>query len=362
MDSFEVNKILGALLGTCLVLLAVHIAAGAVFAPEKPAKPGYVVAMTEEQPAAASGKTPAEAPIETLLASASVAHGQQIAKECELCHNLGKGQGTKIGPDLYGVVGRKVASEAGFNYTAALKDSSVAKSGNGTWTFDKLNKWLTDPRADVAGTAMTFAGLSSEKQRADVIAFLNSNSDKPLPLPKVAQTPPPTKTATAANEPVKPAAAAPAKASFESLVATASIPRGKQIVKECELCHNLVQGQGPKIGPDLYGVVGRKVASQPGFNYTAALKAKGGTWTLDALNKWLTDPRADVPGTAMTFAGLSSEKERADVVAYLNSNSAKPLPLQKAGGSEPAQAAKPAQPVQPAQSSGGPAAPAPAPK
>jgi cytochrome c len=188
MDSFDINKVLGALLGTCLLLLAVHIASGAIFAAPVPAKPGYVIQVKQEQPSTPSGGTagaaPAEQPIENLLASASVQRGTQVAKQCELCHNLGKGQGAKIGPDLYGVVGRPVASEPGFAYTAALK----AKGG--TWTFDALNVWLTDPRADVPGTAMTFAGLPSEKQRADVIAYLNSNSDNPLPLPKAAQSAP----------------------------------------------------------------------------------------------------------------------------------------------------------------------------
>jgi cytochrome c len=217
MDSFEINKILGALLGTCMVLLAVHIASGAVFAPQVPAKPGYVVEVKQEAttaPSGGAGAAPAAQPIENLLASASVQQGAQTAKECELCHNLGKGQGAKIGPDLYGVVGRKVASEAGFNYSSALKDSSVAKSGDGTWTFDALNVWLLNPRADVPGTLMTFAGINSEKQRADVIAYLNSNSDKPLPLPKAAQAQPgPANASNApagANPPAAPAANAPA--------------------------------------------------------------------------------------------------------------------------------------------------------
>jgi cytochrome c len=184
MDSFEINKILGALLGTCLVLLAVHIASGAIFAPPVPAKPGYQIEVKQEQQPGQPAAAPAAQPIETLLASASTERGAAVAKQCELCHNLGKGQGAKIGPDLYGVVGRKVASEEGFNYSSALK----AKGG--TWTFDTLNPWLTNPRADVPGTLMTFAGISNEHQRADVIAYLNSNSDNPLPLPKAAQNQP----------------------------------------------------------------------------------------------------------------------------------------------------------------------------
>jgi len=189
MNSFEINKILGAVLGTCLFLLAVHIASGAIFSPPVPAKPGYEVTVKEEQPAKGGEAAPAAQPIETLLASASAEHGAQVAKQCTICHNLQEGQGPKVGPDLYGVVGRQVASVTGFNYTAALK----AKGG--TWTFGALNAWLTNPRADVPGTAMTFAGIANEKQRADLIAYLDTLSKSPVPLP------------TATNPP----AAAPAK-------------------------------------------------------------------------------------------------------------------------------------------------------
>jgi cytochrome c len=178
MNSFELNKILGALLGCCLVLVAVHIASGAIFTPEVPAKPGYEIAVKAEPAEGAAAKAPAEAPIGTMLASASVQHGAQVAKQCEACHNFQEGAGAKIGPDLYGVVGRKIASAPGFNYSAALK----AKSG--TWDFDTLNTWLTKPSAFAPGTAMTFAGLSNEKQRADVIDYLDSLSANPVPLPK----------------------------------------------------------------------------------------------------------------------------------------------------------------------------------
>jgi cytochrome c len=178
MNSFEINKYLGALLGTCLILLAIHIFSGAIFSSPAPAKPGYEVAVKEEKAGPGEAAKSAEVPIDTMLASASVEHGAQVAKQCGACHNFQEGQGPKVGPDLFGVVGSHMASKAGFNYSAALK----AKSGD-TWTFAELNKWLKDPRADVPGTAMTFAGLSSEKQRADVIVYLNSLSKSPLPLP-----------------------------------------------------------------------------------------------------------------------------------------------------------------------------------
>jgi cytochrome c len=209
MNSFQINKILGAVLGTCLFLLAVHIAAGAIFTPSEPAKPGYEVAAKKEQTAKAepsageAGTSGGAQSFDSLLATASAEHGAQIAKQCQVCHNLQEGAGKKIGPDLYGVVGRPVASQPGFSYTAALK----AKGGN--WTFDALNKWLTDPRADVPGTAMTFAGLSSEKQRADVVAYLDTLSKSPVPLPKAAGNPP---AGAAAAKPAAAGAAAPAPA------------------------------------------------------------------------------------------------------------------------------------------------------
>jgi cytochrome c len=199
MNSFEINKILGALLGTCLVLVATHIASGAIFTQEPPAKPGYEIVVKEEAPVGAPA-APAEVPIENLLPTASADHGAQVAKECQTCHNFQEGQGPKVGPDLYGVVGRPIASAPGFNYSAALK----SKGGN--WTFDTLNTWLTKPSAFAPGTAMTFAGLSSEKQRADVIAYLDTLAANPIPLPKAqeqnAANPP---AAAPANPPAAPA-------------------------------------------------------------------------------------------------------------------------------------------------------------
>lgn len=170
-------------MGTCLILLVLHITAGAIFSTPAPAKPGWDVAVKEEKGGAPETK-PTEQPIENLLASASVEHGAQVAKQCGACHNFQEGQGPKVGPDLYNVVGRKIASVAGFNYSAALK------AVTGTWTFDELNKWLTDPRALVPGTAMTFAGLASEKQRADIIAYLDTLSKDPVPLPKATENAP----------------------------------------------------------------------------------------------------------------------------------------------------------------------------
>ena len=183
MNSFELNKILGAILGTCLFLLALNITAGAVFSAAKPAKPGYDIAVTEAPAGGAGGgAAPAQdEPIEQLLASADPKKGETAAKKCQACHTFGKGEPNRVGPNLYGVVGRDRASEAGFNYSAAMK----AKGGS--WTVDDLDKFIQNPKAFVPGTSMGFAGVSKAQERADIIAYLNTMSDSPQPLPKAAE-------------------------------------------------------------------------------------------------------------------------------------------------------------------------------
>jgi len=205
MNSFEINKILGAILFTCLGLVALNITAGALFAPEIPAKPGYEIAV-KPAPSETGKAAPAEVPIEKALASADVKRGEATAKICQTCHNLTKGAGPKIGPDLWDVVGRPKGSVAGFAY------SETMKSKGGEWTVGDLNTFLTNPRGFVPGTKMTFAGLPREDQRAAVTAFLNTLSEHPKPLPTAASGPgEPAKSAAAPpNPPPPPANATPA--------------------------------------------------------------------------------------------------------------------------------------------------------
>src|SRR5690242_9529300 len=117
MNSFEANKILGGILFTCLVLVALNIGAGALFSPPQGEKPGYVIAVPEHGPEAGKAAGPAEQPIEQVLASADPKRGEATAKVCQTCHNLTKGAGPKVGPDLWGVVGRPKASNPGFAYS-----------------------------------------------------------------------------------------------------------------------------------------------------------------------------------------------------------------------------------------------------
>jgi len=179
MDSFEINKVLGALLGTCIVLLVTSFTASALFASKPPEKPGFAIAAKEAEGAnkEAASAAPPE-PIEKLLQTASVEKGQAAAKVCTTCHTFEKNGPNRVGPNLYGIVGdHKGEGRGGFNFSAAMK----AKGG--TWTYDDLNQFLTNPKAFVPGTAMGFAGIQKDSQRADVIDYLHTLSDSPVPLP-----------------------------------------------------------------------------------------------------------------------------------------------------------------------------------
>ncbi|SCW40537.1 cytochrome c [Rhizobium mongolense subsp. loessense] len=182
MNSY-VNMGVGALLGTIFVLMSVSIASEGIFHSEAPEKEGFAI-VAEEAPAAGGGDAaPAAAvvPIAKLLASADAKAGETVFKKCQSCHDVTKGGPNKVGPNLYGLVDRPIASHEGFAYSSPMKDFS--KGGSEKWTFDHLNHFLLAPKKQVPGTAMGFAGLPKEQDRANVILYLHTLADAPVPLP-----------------------------------------------------------------------------------------------------------------------------------------------------------------------------------
>jgi cytochrome c len=182
MDSFEVNKFLGALLGTIFVVFTIALISDNIFYSPNPEKPGYAIKAAEPTAQANAGGKPAgPVDIAPLLAKADPAKGAAIFKKCEACHDGTKGGPNKVGPNLWGVVGRPIASHPGYSYSAGMK--AFSDDSKKHWTFQLLSEFITSPKAEVKGTAMGFAGLPDPQDRADVLAYLRTLSDNPEPLP-----------------------------------------------------------------------------------------------------------------------------------------------------------------------------------
>lgn len=197
MDSFELNKIIGAILGTLLFVMGIGFLAAGIYAPITNNGPGYTLPKPKATTTAAAKAAPPVTPLPVLLASASAAEGAKQVKKCEACHDFTDGGPNKVGPNLYGVVDRPIASHPGYSYSDALKKHSGEK-----WTYAHLNIWLTSPKAWAPGTKMTFIGIEDPKDRADVLAYLQTLAKTPVPFPKP----------TAKAKPAAPKAAGPAQA------------------------------------------------------------------------------------------------------------------------------------------------------
>jgi cytochrome c2 len=361
MDSFEWNKIAGAVLFALLLSVGLSIFSGVIFHMEAPEAPGYVIAVATEE-----GAAPAEAqPFPVLLAAADPKAGENSAKKCLTCHTLKSGEPNKVGPNLWGVVNRPIAAHEGYEYDAAMH--AFAEQAK-TWTFDNLNKFLHDPKATVPGTKMAFPGLKDDKERANVIAYLNTLSDNPAPLPEAAAAEAPAETNVASAEGEAPAASSPAAeapaqtteapaaaqpspapapaeqpAAPEQQAAQTETPapapaptpspapatsasaagdpaKGETFAARCKACHTFEKDGPNRVGPHLFGVIGRPIASIADFSYSDAMKkfGEGGkVWDEATLDTYLADPKGAVPGNKMAFPGVKNEADRANVIAFL---------------------------------------------
>lgn len=178
--SFRTNIIVGWILAAIFVGLGLMLVVGKFFHAERPEKMGYPIEGVVEAAPEGAAAAP-EVPIANLLATADAAKGAEVFKKCTSCHNVANGGANGIGPNLWGIVGKGIAAHPGFAY------SDVLKGKGGTWTFDELNKWLTNPKSYASGTKMSFAGLANPQDRANVILYLNTQgSNLPLPTPEAA--------------------------------------------------------------------------------------------------------------------------------------------------------------------------------
>ncbi len=345
MSSLEGNKIAAAILVGGMITLSVGIATDFIF----PAPHGAEAAHEGgAEPAAKAAPAPV-APVLGLIAAADVAKGETVAGKCVSCHDFTSANANKVGPGLYGIVGRVSGSHEGFAYSEPMK--AHAKP----WTFEELNHFIANPKAYIPGTKMPFAGLPKVEDRAALFAWLRNQAASPAPLPTPeeiaaeeaafqAAAPAenaPAEGAAAEAAPAEPASAeaAPAEAATQeaaaapaenavAMIATADPAAGEKVSGKCKACHDFTQGGKNKIGPHLWGIVGGSHAAVADFAYSDVLKGMAGKpWTFEELDHFLTSPKEYAPGTKMSFPGLKKPEERAALLRWLRDQSDSPVPL-----------------------------------
>ena len=181
MDSFEINKIIASILLVALLIIGINKISNIIFKTDKLESSAYKVEVPDNKTKEASdmkaSKVEEKVDISALMALGDINHGEKVFKKCTACHVVAKGGKNKIGPVLYGVLGRKSGSISDYKYSKAL----IAHGK--IWSYQEMNGYLLKPQAHIKGTKMTFAGLKKEKDRASVILYMNSFSDNPLPKP-----------------------------------------------------------------------------------------------------------------------------------------------------------------------------------
>ena len=359
--SLEFNKIAAAVLMAGIIAMFSGFIASQLFHVETLHENAYQIAGVGE-PSGPVGGGAAAAPesILGLLAGADTAKGEQSFKSaCTTCHTVDEGGANKIGPNLWAVIGRDVASHAGFSYSSAMK----AKEG--VWSYGELSAFLTAPAKHLPGTKMTYAGLKKVQDRANLIAYLRNQAATPVPLPTQEEIDAEVKAAAApaeepggaggttaqpaesTTEPVagtsepaadssEPAAqssepaATDGAAELKQMIAAADPAVGEKVARQCATCHTFEKDGANKVGPNLYGVIGAPFAHIEGFNYSKAFKearAAGRTWSYEELADYLANPKTYMPGNKMTFVGLKKPADVAAIIAHLRQHHDNPPPL-----------------------------------
>ncbi|RFC66080.1 hypothetical protein DYI37_01010 [Fulvimarina endophytica] len=387
MNSWQFNKISGAVLGTIFLMFGGSLVAEGIFHPEKPETPGYEIVVAESGEGGEGGaEAEAVAPIAARLQNANLEAGASDFRKCSACHSADPDGANQTGPGLWGVVDRPIASHEGFDYSSAMADFS--EGGSVVWDYEHLDHFLENPKSYISGTKMGFAGIRDPQDRADTILYLRSLAENPAPLPEApaegeavaeagagdTQNPGTTSNMSASDEASNPQApgttdpdtgsampgqdqapvlsdenqpetranevqeqdAPAADGAAESatgsddqaaaaggdVVAVSGDPEaGANIFRRCQACHKVGEGAGNGIGPELNGVLSEKPAAVEGYSFSAAFTewaADKDQWTHELMSEWLADPRGTVSGTKMAFAGLKSQEDIDNVIAYLN--------------------------------------------
>lgn len=328
-DTMVFTKIVGAFCGALLIFLLGQWAAETLYLSEgghgEHAEQAYVIDTGEEDH---GEEEPQEVTFQMAFAAPDPQAGSRVWNQCRACHSLEEGQ-NGVGPSLHGVVGREAGSVEGFNYSGALPEGQ-------TWTPDEIEAFLADPGGYASGTSMGFAGLSDVEDRANVIAYVIEESGQDL-AEYVTEAPEET---APEGEDEAPAEAEEAAAeggedaqeqSMEQLVASVDPAEGEGLWNQCRACHALEEGVN-RVGPSLYGVVGRDVGSVEGFNYSGALSEAADVWTYENISALIESPRDFAPGTSMGFAGMESREDRARVIAYIESQGPAPRDADEGDG------------------------------
>lgn len=343
MSSFELNKVIGALLLAVLSMVVIGKVGDYLVVSGDGHGGGHGAASTVVASAPAKPKPPEPLqPILGLLASADAGAGQKVFAKCKACHQVVKDGKNAIGPNLWNIVNANRGAVAGFAYSDALK------SKEGSWSYESLNAFLAKPKDYIKGTKMSFAGLKKVKDRANVVAYLREAADTPAPLPSQSEIDAVMKAleeakaaaeaaVAAAAEAAKPAAseakeavvaAAPAKVDIKAMLASADVAKGKRVFNKCKACHTVTKGGKNTIGPNLWDIVNRAPGAADGFKYSNVMAGMSGKpWNYENLNDFLHKPKQYAKGTKMSFAGLRKDSDRANVIAYLRSLSDNPAPL-----------------------------------
>jgi cytochrome c2 len=265
-----------------------------------------------EEEAAPADEAAADSEIAQAYAQADAARGQTLWRNCMACH-VADSESNRVGPHLYGVMGREVGAVEGFRYSGNLPE--------GVWGLENMSALIENPREYAPGTTMAFAGVAGVQDRADIIAYMVSvgpeDAEFEAPTEEAPTEEAPAEEAPAEEAPEDEAAVedeAAAESEIAQAYAQADAARGQTLWRNCMACH-VADSESNRVGPHLYGVMGREVGAVEGFRYSGNLPE--GVWGLENMSALIENPREYAPGTTMAFAGVAGVQDRADIIAYI---------------------------------------------